>query len=114
MDKPLSTRETAHLYAQAREALIGLGHSSVRRKKDTIKLAAQELGVQGLDNIELLKRFLLKNAARYIASPTRLVKNRTYRHSQALIEAIKRIPLDYPQPISMVSNIKGFQNEVRK
>ena len=110
----LTTRETARLYAQAREALIALGHSSVRRKKDTIKLAAQELGVQGLDSNELLQQFLLKSVTRYIASPTRLVKNRSYRHSQALIEAIKRIPLDYPQPISMVSTIAGFQNEVKR
>ena len=106
----LTTRETAHLYAQAREALINLGHSSVRRKKDTIKLAAQELGVEGLNNNELLKQFLLKSATRYIASPTRLVKNRFYKYDRAMIEAIKRIPPDYPLPISMVSSVKGFQN----
>ena len=107
----LTVRETRRLYAQAREALIGLGHFSVRRKKDTIKLAAQELGVEGLDSNELLQQFLLKSTARYIASPTRLVKNRYYQYDRAMLEAVKRIPLGYPLPISMVSSVKGFQNE---
>ena len=107
----LTTRETARLYAQAREALIALGHSSVRRKKDTIKLAAQETGIVCADNNELLKQFLLKSTARYLSSPTRLVKNRFYKYDRAMIEAIKRIPLGYPLPISMVSSVKGFQNE---
>ena len=111
---PLTVRETRRLYAQAREALIGLGHFSVRRNKDTIKLAAQELGVEGLDSNELLQQFLLKSTTKYLSSPTRLVKNRFYKHNRAMIEAIKRIPLDYPKPISMASTVAGFQNEVRK
>jgi len=40
--------------------------------------------------------------------------DRIYKHDLAMIEAIKRIPKNYPQPISMVSNVKGFQNEDKR
>jgi len=40
--------------------------------------------------------------------------DRLYKYDRAMIEAIKRIPPNYPQPISMVSNVAGFQNEDRR
>ena len=44
-------------------------------------------------------------------TPTpKFIPKRDYKHDRAMLEAIKRIPLDYPLPISMVSNVKGFQN----
>ena len=40
--------------------------------------------------------------------------DRLYKHDRAMIQAIKRIPKGYPEPISMVSNVNGFQNEDKK
>jgi hypothetical protein len=34
---------------------------------------------------------------------------REYKHDRAMLEAIKRIK-DHPRPISMVSNVKEFQD----
>ena len=36
--------------------------------------------------------------------------DRLYKYDRAMIEAIKRIPPNYPQPISMVSNVRDFAN----
>lgn len=40
--------------------------------------------------------------------------DRLYKYDRAMLEAIKRIPKDYPKPISMVSNVAGFQNEDKR
>jgi hypothetical protein len=40
--------------------------------------------------------------------------DRLYKHDRAMIEAIKRIPQGYPEPISMVSNVRDFQNKDSK
>jgi hypothetical protein len=36
--------------------------------------------------------------------------DRLYKYDRAMLEAIKRISKDYPQPISIVSNVKDFAN----
>jgi hypothetical protein len=41
---------------------------------------------------------------------SKFTTDRPYKHDRAMIEAIKRIPQGYPEPISMVSNVKGFAN----
>jgi len=37
--------------------------------------------------------------------------DRLYSHGKAMLEAIKRIPKDYPEPISMVSNVKDVYHD---
>jgi len=44
----------------------------------------------------------------------KLVSRKEYKYDRAMLEAIKLIPKDYPVPISMVSNVAGFQNENKK
>jgi hypothetical protein len=39
--------------------------------------------------------------------------DRPYKHDRAMLEAIKRIG-NHPRMISMVSNVKSFQNEDKK
>ena len=48
-------------------------------------------------------------------TPTpKFIPKRDYRHDRAMLEAIKRIAKDHPTPISMVSKVAGFQNEVKR
>lgn len=38
----------------------------------------------------------------------KLTIDRLYKYDRAMLEAIKRIPANYPRPISMVSNVKDL------
>jgi hypothetical protein len=113
MTNTVKEQELGILYARAREILITQGHTNVRYRREIIRLITANLGNEKLEVSDLLKLFVL-SVSKNTATHTKLVKNRSYRYSQALIQAIERIPLDYPEPISMVSIVAGFQNEVRK
>ena len=98
----VTERIMAELYAQARAALMALGHPNVRYRKEIILLVSQELGVGGMDSAELLKKFLLQCSTSRRASSFKLVKIRPYKPDLAMRQAAARCT-NIPQQIGIHS-----------
>ena len=100
MNTSIAERELVELYARARSALLAMGHSSVRYKKEIIRLMSLELGVVGMNEVELLRAFLSHCSSRCVASPSKFVKDRPYMFDRAMQQAASKCA-DMPVPITI-------------